>query len=202
MSTGMILAIIGALLLLAFLANRLFRLTRVPDVVVLMAAGVIVGPVLHWVNAAQFQRFTHVLGTLAIVLVLFEGGLELDIRPALRHFGGGALLALLSFLLTASGVALATMKLMGVGATLAMLVGAVLGCTSSTIVLPVLQQMESRQPLKITLIMESTLGDVLAVLSVGILLHLSTQQDSVVRGVIHGLLSYMVMSLLLAFAGG
>ena len=37
--------LLGGLLVLAFAANRLFRWTRIPDVVVLMATGVLIGPV-------------------------------------------------------------------------------------------------------------------------------------------------------------
>ena len=69
---------LGGLLVLAFAANRLFSWTRVPDVVVLMATGLAIGPLLHWVDAAQFQEVTHAFGTLALILILFGGGLELN----------------------------------------------------------------------------------------------------------------------------
>jgi cell volume regulation protein A len=54
----------------------------------------------------------------------------------------------------------------------AALVGAVLACTSSTVILPVLQQLGAREPVKVILLIESTLGDVLGVLTVGLLLDL------------------------------
>ena len=37
-------ALLGGLLVLAFVANRLVRFTRVPDVIILMATGVLIGP--------------------------------------------------------------------------------------------------------------------------------------------------------------
>ena len=40
----------AALLVLAFIANRLSKLTRVPDIIVLLLIGITVGPILHWVN--------------------------------------------------------------------------------------------------------------------------------------------------------
>jgi potassium/hydrogen antiporter len=43
-------ALLGGLLVLAFVANRLSRWTRVPDVIVLLATGILLGPVLHWVD--------------------------------------------------------------------------------------------------------------------------------------------------------
>src|SRR5580704_10558144 len=74
MSAALILGLVGALLMLAFLANRVFRVTRVPDVLVLMALGLVLGPVLGFVDPAHLSSTTNVLGTLAIILVLFEGG--------------------------------------------------------------------------------------------------------------------------------
>ena len=70
-------------------ANRLFRWTRIPDVVVLMATGLLIGPGLGWAHPDQFKEVTHAFGTLALILILFEGGLDLNIRETISHFPGG-----------------------------------------------------------------------------------------------------------------
>src|ERR1035438_3538644 len=49
------------LLVVAYIANRLSRLTRVPDLVVLLLIGVTLGPVLHWVRPAMFQGAIDIL---------------------------------------------------------------------------------------------------------------------------------------------
>ncbi|HZS96751.1 MAG TPA: cation:proton antiporter [Terriglobales bacterium] len=82
MSTALIFGLIGGLLVLAFLANRLSRLTRIPDVLMLMALGVVIGPGLHLADPTSLTGATNLLGALAIILVLFEGGLELKLRLA------------------------------------------------------------------------------------------------------------------------
>src|SRR5271169_5301669 len=79
--------LLGALLVLAFVANRLSKWTRVPDVIVLLATGIILGPGLRWVDASKFGEVTHGFGTLALILILFAAGLELDLRHALKQFG-------------------------------------------------------------------------------------------------------------------
>jgi len=56
----------------------------------------------------------------------------------------------------------------------AALLGGVFGCTSSTVVMPVLQQLKVRAPVRVTLLLESALGDVIAVLMVSTLLRPST----------------------------
>jgi len=76
MSTALIFGLIGGLLVLAFLANGLSGLTRIPDLLMLMALGVVIGLGLHLADPASLTGATNLLGTLAI-MVLFEGGLEL-----------------------------------------------------------------------------------------------------------------------------
>ena len=89
MDLNLFFALLGGLLVLAFVANRLVRFTGVPDVIILMATGVLIGPVLHWVNPDLFRGATHGFGSLALILILFEGGLELKFREILSHFAGG-----------------------------------------------------------------------------------------------------------------
>src|SRR6516164_7612074 len=84
MNATSFLAVLGGLLALAFVANRLFRLTRVPDVIVLLAVGLFLGPVSGWLQPAPFRPITDTLGTLALILILFEGGLDLNLRDTLR----------------------------------------------------------------------------------------------------------------------
>ena len=163
MSPALILGLVGGLLVVAFLANRVFGLTRIPDVLVLMMLGVLLGPVLGLVQAGALAKATNLLGTLAIILVLFEGGLELNLRDTLKHFPGSFLLATLAYVFSTLLVALIVHKGLGLSWTDGLLVGAVLGCTSSTVVLPVLQQLQAEEPVRVTLMLEASWGDVLAV---------------------------------------
>jgi Na+:H+ antiporter len=179
--------LLGGLLVLAFAANRLFQWTRVPDVVVLMATGLVIGPLLHWVRGEQFQDVTHAFGTLALILILFGGGLELNIRETLRHFPGGALFGLVSYLATTALIGFLVHYSLRLPRSSAMLVGAVLGCTSATIVLPLLEQWNSPQPVKIILMVESALGDVLGVLCVEFLLEYQRSSGTALGRLVAGI---------------
>jgi cell volume regulation protein A len=202
MSPVLILGLVGALLMVAFLANRVFRVTRVPDVLVLMSLGVVLGPILGLVKPSHLASTTNVLGTLAIVLVLFEGGLELDLRRTLRHFGGSLVLSVLAYGFSTGLIGLIVHKGLGLPVTTALAVGAVLGCTSSTVVLPVLQQLGAREPAKVTLMLEASWGDVLAVLTVGLLLGVGNQGGAVARHVLTGVLTQVGVAVVFAVAAG
>src|SRR5271167_2346643 len=145
MPAPLILGLVGGLLVLAFLANRFFRVTHIPDVILLMALGVLLGPGLHLLDASRLSKTTNLLGTLAIILILFEGGLELNLRNTLRHFPGSLLLSTLSYIFSTAAAAFVAIKMLHLGLVEGLLVGAVLGCTSSTVVMPVLQQLEAEE---------------------------------------------------------
>ena len=173
MNLNFFFALLGGLLVLAFAANRLVRFTGVPDVIILMATGVVIGPVLHWVNPDVFRGATQGFGSLALILILFEGGLELKLREIVSHFGGGVFLAVFSYVLSAVGAALVCRHALHFAWIPSLLVGAALGCISSSIILPVLQQVNLRREVKVTLLVEATFGDALAVLAVTTLLDIA-----------------------------
>jgi Na+:H+ antiporter len=194
--------LLGGLLVLAFVANRLFRWTRVPDVVVLMATGLVIGPLLHWVRGEQFQDVTHAFGTLALILILFGGGLELDFRETLRHFPGGVLFGLLGYAAATVLIGFVVQYTLYLPRSSAMLVGAVLGCTSATIVLPLLEQWKAPQPAKVILLVESALGDVLGVLLVGFLLEYQSSSGATLGGLLASIAFKVGISLLAAIGAG
>jgi len=191
-------ALLGGLLVLAFVANRLVRFTHVPDVIILMATGVVIGPVLHWVNPDIFRGATHGFGTLALILILFEGGLDLKLREILKHFGAGIFLSLFSFVLCMAAVAGVCQLALHLSWVSALLIGAVLGCISSSILLPVLQQVNLRREVKVTLLVEATFGDALAVLAVTTLLGVASGGSTSPKAIAWTLVS----SLILAVASG
>ena len=107
-------------------------------------------------------------------------------RETLRNLGGGLVLSWLAYLITATLVAAIARWALRLSWDGSLLVGAVLGCVSSTIMLPALQQIPMRKPVKLTLLVESSIGDVLAVLTVGALLNFSRSHGSFLKGLIGG----------------
>ncbi len=177
METVRIFGLPAVLLVLAFVANRLSKLTRVPDVIVLLLIGVTLGPILRWVNSEIFKGAVHILGMLALILILFEGGLELRLRQALRYFPAGLLLVVVSFGLSMGLIAVIGHALLHLQWSDCLLMGGALGCTSGAIVIPALQQIDAPEPVKITLTIEGALGEVIAVLIVGSMLNMALSQS-------------------------
>ena len=160
-----------------------------------MFTGVVIGPVLHWADPEVFRGATHGFGSLALMLILFEGGLDLKLREILSHFAGGFFLALFSYVLAGISVALVCRYAVHFAWVPALLVGAVLGCISSSIILPVLQQMNLRREVKVTLLVEASLGDALAVLAVTSLLDVAAGGSANPKAISWSLLSSLILSI-------
>ena len=173
MDLNLFFALLGGLLVLAFVANRLVRFTGVPDVIILLMTGVLLGPVTHVVNPEIFRSATHGFGSLALLLILFEGGLDLKLKEIISHLGSGILLSISCYVLSVLAVAVVCFRLLHFGWIPALLIGSTLGCVSSAIVLPVLQQMNLGNEIRLTLLVEASLGDALAVLAVTALLEIA-----------------------------
>jgi len=85
MTVAVAFALIGGVILIGFLANLLFRLTRISSVLLLIAIEVLLGPVTGWVTSGSLIVIAPFFGTIALLIILFEGGLELDILTVLQQ---------------------------------------------------------------------------------------------------------------------
>jgi NhaP-type Na+/H+ or K+/H+ antiporter len=76
-------------------------------------------------------------------------------------------------------------------------VGAALGCIGSSILLPVLQQVNLRREVKVTLLVEATFGDALAVLAVATLLEIAAGGSASPRLITWSLFSSIILAVAL-----
>jgi NhaP-type Na+/H+ or K+/H+ antiporter len=81
-------AIIAALVILGFLAEILFRKTRIPDVLLLIGAGILIATGFGWASIESFGFGAQLFTTFALVFILFQGALNIDFRALFHSFGG------------------------------------------------------------------------------------------------------------------
>jgi cell volume regulation protein A len=162
-SVAQTIAFVGILVFLAHLFTSIFSRTRIPDVLLLIIIGICVGPVLGFATPELFGAVGPVFTTVTLIIILFESGIALKLS-ALRSVIGGALaLAPLSFFLTMSVVAGIAIWLTGLEVLPAFILGAIVGGTSETVVIPLVRQMRIREETGTLLSVESSVNDVLAI---------------------------------------
>ncbi|MEE2565588.1 cation:proton antiporter [Hyphobacterium marinum] len=135
--------IAGSGILAQWLAWRL----RWPSIVLMMGAGLILGPLWGLATGepfldpqALFGEYLRPMVALAVAVILFEGGLTLNFRD-LRESGGPVWrMIALGFPLTWAAITVAAHYILGLDWDLSALTGAILTVTGPTVVLPLLRQ--------------------------------------------------------------
>lgn len=161
---------IGVIVFLAHLFKAIFTWTRLPDVLLLIGVGVLLGPATGWVVPAHFGAVGTVLSTVTLVLILFEGGLDLDLAALAGSLRGALSLTLVHTLLSVAGVAVLMAVLAGFHWPAALLLGAIVCSISPAVVVPIVRGLPMGDKTRTILFLESAVSDVGSiVLTVGIL---------------------------------
>jgi Na+:H+ antiporter len=192
----------GALVFLAHLFVGIFQRTRVPDVFFLILIGFVIGPLLHLVTPQDFGKLGPIFQTVALVVILFEAGLEIrleNLQGALRdtvlitvgcYFG--------AWLLLTAGVHAFT----SLSWPLCLFTGALLAGPSPSVLVPLAQQLGLRDKSKTTLTLESAIGEALCIV-VSLAILDATHEQSVAPGrVLGSLISSFVLAIIIGAASG
>jgi cell volume regulation protein A len=163
LSISAFLIFVGGTILIGVFGNFLFDKTKVPTPVILIFLGIFLGPITGLIGALQLAPFVPYVGTLALILILFEGGLELDLRSVLLQAKSAAIIGLVTYIITASAIGLISFYLLRYDLQSSVFFSLVLAGTSPAIVLPVLQKMNLGKEASALFSMESVLSEVLTV---------------------------------------
>ncbi|HVO54327.1 MAG TPA: potassium/proton antiporter [Solirubrobacterales bacterium] len=161
------LILIGGALLAAGIAGALLAdRIRIPGLLLFLGLGMLAGS--EGIGGIDFNNveLTRTLGTVALVLILFEGGLTSgwsDIRPVL---GTAASLATIGTALTAVIAGVSAKLIFGFSTLEGMLVGAAIAATDSAAIFAVLRRSTLRKRLARSLEGESGMNDPVALLLV------------------------------------
>jgi cell volume regulation protein A len=161
------LILVGGALLAAGIAGALLAdRVRIPGLLLFLGLGMLAGS--EGIGGIEFDdpELARTLGTIALVLILFEGGLTAgwaEIRPVV---GIAASLATVGTMLTAIGAGLAAKWIFGLDTLEGMLVGAAIAATDSAAIFAVLRRSTLEKRLARTLEGESGMNDPVALLLV------------------------------------
>ena len=157
-----IVAVIGALVVLAHFFRWLFSLTAIPDGLLLMGIG-LVASAIGLASPESFGGTGTVLLTITLVLMLFESGTRLSVVSIRDELWRALVLTVVVFLLTMAGVSLTVLLLTDLSLLLSLIIGAIVGGTSSAVVIPFLDRMQVGASSKTLLTLESAVSDVLVI---------------------------------------
>ncbi len=165
---------VGIALAAGVVAQVAARHIQMPSIVLLLIAGVLLGPdVAGVVQPAQLGAAIHMLVGFAVAVILFEGGMHLDLRRLRQEALAIRRLVTVGAIITAVGATLAARYLMGWEWRLAALFGTLVIVTGPTVVTPLLRRLRIKDPVNTVLQAEGVLidpiGAIIAVVTLEVL---------------------------------
>ena len=194
MHVGGVIAAVGALIFLAHFFSALFSRTRIPDVLLLTLLGLVIGPVLHLITPAAFGSVGPVFTTITLVLLLFEGGLDMHFNVLRKSLRGTVSLTWVNFAATVAVVGAAGYRLAHLTPLNSIMLGAIVGGTSPAVIIPLAAQLGIGRHAGATLFLESALSDVLSIIVTLALVNASRIGSVRVVSVVGGLLASLIFS--------
>lgn len=194
--------IIGLMVFFAHFLSLQFRKTNIPDVLILVIMGILLGPVLGFVSPADFGRVGSLFATIALVVILFEGGTTLDLDVLGKSLGTTGKLALGCFVLTTSIISLVGFYALDLAVLPAVLLGLTLGSTSPAVVIPMVNILRVSEKPSTVLVLESALTDVLSIIGVFALLQIHLHGDVEPGRLVGSVLSAMIFAAVIGVLGG
>ncbi|HCI12987.1 MAG: sodium:proton exchanger [Gallionellales bacterium GWA2_60_142] len=194
--------VIGLMVFFAHFLSLQFRKTNIPDVLVLMLVGIVIGPLLGIVTPEDFGKIGSLIATIALVVILFESGTSLNLDVLGKSLATTGMLTFWCFALTTVIVSLIGYAALDLSLLPALLLGATLGGTSSAVVIPMVGALQLSEKPATVLVLESALTDVLCIVGVFALLQIYTQGGVEPGRLVGGVMSALVFAAVIGVLGG
>ncbi|MFA5254874.1 MAG: cation:proton antiporter, partial [Methanoregula sp.] len=193
---------LGILIFLGNILSRFFTITKIPDVLFLIALGIIVGPVLDFVEPSAFGVVGPIFSEVTLAIILFEGGLHITV-DALKKAMTGTLAITITNFVGITVICIVVMQyFMGFTLMEACMLGAILGGTSSAVVIPFTNYLNMGKDTKAILALESAIGDVLCIVILLALIDVFKVQDFNIGHVAGNLIASFLIAIIIGVVAG
>ncbi|CAH2214068.1 cation:proton antiporter [Tepidibacter aestuarii] len=195
MAVNEILRLTVIILIVGMLFSKISKYVKVPDVVLFLIAGIIIGPsVLNMASIDAYPVGNQLILTFGSAYILYDGGREVKLRVLNDVKITVGLLASLGVLISAFSIGFISMKIFNISFISALLIGSVIASTDPATLVPVFKEIDIKDRLKQTVISESAFNDAVgAILVFSILTIIDSGKIS---------LSHNIEELLIMIVGG
>ena len=157
-------ALVGILIFAAHLFEAVFRKTKIPDVLLLVIIGLLLGPLFGVATPTHFGSIGPAFTTITFILILFEAGIGIKISTLRNTYKETLILSIVSFVVTVVAVAVAVYFLTELGMVRSLILAVVVGAISAAIVIPMLDYLKINSNSKAIVMLDSSISDVFSVI--------------------------------------
>lgn len=154
------LLVFGIILAVGTFSGLLARLARVPDVVVFLLIGMLLGPgVIGLIDIKADSAVNQLILIFGSSYILFDGGASIRLKVLKEVWITVTVIATIGVLITAAITGVAAYYILGVPLIVALLLGATLASTDPATLVPVFRQVKIKDRVAQTVMTESAFND-------------------------------------------
>lgn len=184
----------GLLYFAGHVLTRIFERSKIPDVLLLIIIGIVLGPITGLSTVEEIGATGRIFTQFALIIILFEGGLGLELGTLIHSARQSSILTVVFFFLSVTVVAVIMHYGFEYSTLSSVLTGFICGGTSSAVVIPLLSKIRATPTANAMLVLESALTDVLCIVfSIGVLQSIESGAFSVGK-VAGALITSLVMA--------
>jgi cell volume regulation protein A len=174
MSAAQVIGFIGILVAIGFVGDLLFRKISFPDILILLALGYLIGPVFGLIDPVQIAPASQIIASLALVIILFNGGLDLHFSVLLSSAPRALILVIVGIVASTAAITLLAQYLLGWSLMNSLLLGAIVSGTSPSIVMPLVKRAKVSEKVSSVLSLESAFDGALVIVIALVVLQVMT----------------------------
>jgi len=153
----------GGIIVIGVLVSYLFDRTGLPDMLFLIILGIFLGPVFHIFDPAFIIVLSPYIAVIALLFILFDGGMKMNIYQVFSQSPRAALLASISFVFSVTVLTLFMNLVFGMPLLYGLLFGSICGGSSSVCVMSVASKIRVSEKCSAILSLESAITDILCI---------------------------------------
>lgn len=165
MSSTYLLTSLAGVIIIGILANILGQILKIPSIVFLLLAGIILGPEMTGIlDPGGLGNGLELMVGLSVAIIVFDGGLDIDIRQVRKIQHNILNLVTIGVIITTILSAISAHFILGISFNVALLLGALISATGPSVITPIIRQIKVNNKVSSILQAESVLNDGVSVI--------------------------------------
>jgi len=163
--------LISSTLIVCYISGLFYKKTKIPDIIWVLGFGILLGPVLEFFDKDLFLSISPLMSTIALSIILFDAGINVDIKMLIRTMAKATTLSVATFFSVILSVGLLASYLMPGSFTplQGMLLGSMIGGSSTIAVFGIIDGLrkliQDIESTSVILMMESVLSDPICIIA-------------------------------------
>jgi cell volume regulation protein A len=191
--------------IIAFFGNLFFKKTRFSDTSILLIIGFLISSVFNIITANQvaiLKSMSSFFGALALIIIIFEGGLHLNFFKVIKDIGKATFFTIVVFVFTVIFSSVLLHYVFQIPILYSLLIGSAVGGISSAVVIPLVMSSHSKEETKTLITLESAMTDALCIIVFITIFEIIVSQKSSMQFITQNLFSAFAIATVIGAVAG